>query len=76
MCDGNSFHSSAACFSKVPKTFRDLKAICESANRFFWKADLLACFQGSKTQTVCEISPLKSSLSWDTEGTVTPENGP
>ena len=33
-------------FSKVPKTFRARKAICETANRLFWKADLLTCFQG------------------------------
>ena len=30
-------------FSKVPKAFRALKAICEIANRLFWKADLLTC---------------------------------
>ena len=28
-------------FSKVPKTFRARKAICEPANRLFRKADLL-----------------------------------
>ena len=28
-------------FSKVPKTFRARKAICETVNRLFWKADLL-----------------------------------
>ena len=37
-----------ALFSKVPKTFRAQKAICEIANHLFWKADLLTCFQGNK----------------------------
>ena len=37
-----------ALFSKVPKTFRAQKAICEIANHLFWKADLLTCFRGNK----------------------------
>ena len=44
------FPSPGARFSKVPKTFRARKAICETANRLFWKADLLTCFQGNKKQ--------------------------
>ena len=39
--------SPEARFSKVSKTFRAGKAICEIANRLFWKADLLTCFQGN-----------------------------
>ena len=31
-------------FSKVPKTFRTRKDFRETANRLFWKADLLTCF--------------------------------
>ena len=42
-------------FSKVPKTFRDRKAICEIANRLFWKAGLLTCFQGNKKKNNCEV---------------------
>ena len=44
-----------ALFSKVPKTFRARKAICEIANRLFWKADLLTCFQGYKKKNNCEV---------------------
>ena len=42
-------------FSKVPKTFRARKAICETGNRLFWKVDLLTCFQGNKNQNDCEV---------------------
>ena len=42
-------------FSKVPKTFPARKAICEIANRLFWKADLLTCFQGNKNKNDCEV---------------------
>ena len=42
-------------FSKVPQTFRVRKAICETANRMFWKADLLTCFQGNKKKNDCEV---------------------
>ena len=42
-------------FSKVPKTFRVRKAICETGNRLLWKADLLTCFQGNKKQNDCEV---------------------
>ena len=42
-------------FSKVLKTFRARKAICEPANRLFRKADLLRFFQGNKKQTDCEV---------------------
>ena len=34
---------SEACFSKVQRTFRALKANGQTATRLFWKADLLAC---------------------------------
>ena len=42
-------------FSKVPKTFRARKAICETANRLFWRAYLLTCFQGNKKKNNCEV---------------------
>ena len=42
-------------FSKVPKTFRARKTICEIANRLFWKADLLTCFQGNSKKNNCEV---------------------
>ena len=42
-------------FSKVPKTFRARKAICEIANRLFWRAGLLTCFQGNKKKNNCEV---------------------
>ena len=48
-------------FSKVTKTFRARKAICEPVNRLFRKADLLKCFQGNKKQTNCEVRELKFS---------------
>ena len=32
------------CFSKVPRTFLDRKASCQTAIHSFWKADLLRCF--------------------------------
>ena len=48
-------------FSKVPKTFRALKAICEIANRLFWKSDLLTCFQGNKNKNNCEVWRIKCS---------------
>ena len=47
-------------FSKVPETSRVRKAICETANRMFWKADLLSCFQGNKKKRDCEVWRLKS----------------
>ena len=42
-------------FSKVPKTFQVRKAICETANRLFWKANPLTCFQGNKKKNDCEV---------------------
>ena len=42
-------------FLKFPETFRARKAICEVANRLFWKADLLTCFQGTKKKINCEV---------------------
>ena len=42
-------------FSKVPKTFRARKAICEVANHLFWRADLLTCFQGNKKKNNREV---------------------
>ena len=45
----------------VPKTFRARKAICEIANRLFWKAGLLTCFQGNKKKNNCEVWRIKSS---------------
>ena len=35
-------------FLKVPKTFRARKAICETTNRLFLKADLLTRFKVTK----------------------------
>ena len=35
-------------FSNVPITFQARKAICETANRLFWKADLLTCLTKRK----------------------------
>ena len=37
-------------FSKVPITFRARKAICETANRLFWKAGILTCFKGKQKE--------------------------
>ena len=48
-------------FSKVPKTLRVRKAICETANRLFCKGDLLTCFQGNKKKNDCEVWRLKSN---------------
>ena len=48
-------------FSKVPKSFRARKAICEIANRLFWKSDLLTCFQGNKNKNNCEVWRIKCS---------------
>ena len=53
--------ASGARFSKVPKTFPARKAICEIANRLFWKADLLTCFQGNKMKINCEVWQIKCS---------------
>jgi len=52
---------SGARLSKVPKTFRARKAICETVNRLFWKADLSIWSQGNKKQNGCEVWRLKSS---------------
>ena len=41
--------------SKVPITFRARKAICETANRLFWKAGLLTCFKGNKKKNYREV---------------------
>ena len=41
--------------TRGPKTFRARKAICESASRLIWKADLLTCFQGNKKKSDCEV---------------------
>ena len=48
-------------FSKVPITFRARKAICKTANRLFWKVDLLTCFQGKKKKNDFEVWQHKSS---------------
>ena len=42
-------------FLESPKTFRAREAICESASRLIWKADLLTCFQGNKKKSDCEV---------------------
>ena len=63
-------------FSNVPKTFRARKAICKSANRLSRKADLLRYFQGNKNKLNAKFDDLNPLRSWDTEGIVTPENGP
>ena len=63
-------------FSKVPKTFRARKAICEIANRLFWKADLLTCIYATKRKITVKFEELNPLLSRDTKGIVTPENGP
>ena len=46
---------------KSRKPFRARKAICEIANCLFWKADLLACFQGTKKKINCEVWRIKCS---------------
>ena len=38
-----------------PVSRKSQKATCERANRLFWKADLLTCFQGNKKQNDCEV---------------------
>ena len=63
-------------FSKVPKTSRARKAICETTNRLLWKADLLTCFQANKRKITVRFEDLNPLRSWDTKGIVTPENGP
>ena len=35
------------------------KAICEIANRLFWKADHLTCFQSNKKKDNCEVWRIK-----------------
>ena len=40
---------------KSRKTFQARKAICESTNRLFWKADLSTCFQGNKKKNNFEV---------------------
>ena len=42
-----SVRPAGARFSKVSKTFRVRKTVCETANRLFWKADHLTCFQAN-----------------------------
>ena len=52
-----------ACFSKVPISFRARKAIYETGNRLFWKADPLTCFQGNKKKITVkfdDLNPLRS----------------
>ena len=50
-------------FLKSPENSSGPKSqgIWETANRLFWKADLLTCFQGNKKQTNCDVWRLKSS---------------
>ena len=49
-------------FSKVPITFRARKAICETANRLFWKAGLLTCSKSNRQKNYREVwRVLKSS---------------
>ena len=50
-----SFRDLGARFWKVPKTFRARKAICETVNLLFRKADVLTWFQGNKKQNGCEV---------------------
>ena len=47
-------------FSNVPKTFRARKAICEIANRLFWKADLLTCFKVTKREITVKFDELNA----------------
>ena len=49
------FYRPGTRFSKAPITFRARKAICETANRLLWKADLLTCFKGNKKKNDCEV---------------------
>ena len=47
-------------------TFRARKAIRETANRLFWKADPLTCLQGNKTQMTVKFDE-RNPLLWGSE---------
>ena len=42
-------------FLESPENFSGPKTIYESANRLFWKADLLTCFEGNEKKNDCEV---------------------
>ena len=47
--------------TRGPVSRKSRKATRETANRLFWKADLLICFQGNKKKNKSEVWRLKSS---------------
>ena len=55
---------SRARFPKVPDAFRSRKAICEPANRFLRKADLLTCFQANCMTESLSTSFLCGTRKW------------
>ena len=57
----SSSPSSGARFSKVPRTFRARKAICQTAIHLFWRADLFICFQYKKNLEDCQVWWLRTS---------------
>ena len=59
---------------KVPRTFRARRASCQTAIRFFWKADLLTCFWCKKM--IGKFDGLERRRCEDIKGIVAPEIGP
>ena len=48
-------------FLESPENFSGPKTICESANRLFWKADLLTCLKVTKRKMTVKFDDFKSS---------------
>ena len=51
-------------FSKVPRTFRDRKAIRKSTTYLFCKAGLFICCKGNKNENNCKVSCLETPSFW------------
>ena len=75
-CYGVAVSEPGACFSNVPRIFRARKAICQTAIRMFWIADLLTCFNVRKTKWITKLDGLEIRGCEDIKGDVAPEIGP
>ena len=61
---------------KSQKLFGPEKPFVKTANRLFWKADLLHYFKETKRKMIVKFDDLNPLRSWDTKGIVAPEDGP
>ena len=63
------------CFSRVPRTFRALKASCQSGIHLFWKADVFTFFV-RKNKSIAKFDGLGPRLCEDRKRIVAAKNSP